>query len=69
MTQIFDRRDKYISDDAVFAVKDSLVVDFVPRQGDPKADFELAYDFRLASYEEAKTHSLAGATEEAASEL
>jgi len=31
-TQIFDRRDKYIKDDSVFAVKDELVVDFVPRK-------------------------------------
>lgn len=68
VTQIFDRRDKYITDDAVFAVKDSLIVDFVPREGDPKADFELAHDFKLASYEEAKTHSLSGATEIAAAE-
>lgn len=67
MTQIFDRRDKHIGDDAVFAVKDSLVVDFLPREGDPKAQFELPYDFKLASYEDAKTHSLEGATEESAS--
>lgn len=63
MTQIFDRRDKYITDDAVFAVKDSLIVDFEPLKGNTKADFELSYDFRLATYEEAKNNSLAGATE------
>ncbi|KAF2219801.1 Intradiol ring-cleavage dioxygenase [Elsinoe ampelina] len=51
VTQIFDRRDEYITNDSVFAVKDSLVVDFVPFKGDPKADFKLDYDFRLASYE------------------
>jgi len=67
ITQIFDRRDKHITDDAVFAVKKSLVVDFLPRKGDPKADFELPYDFKLASYEEAQKNSLAGATEESAS--
>ncbi|KAJ9637186.1 hypothetical protein H2201_001586 [Coniosporium apollinis] len=63
VTQIFDRRDKYITDDAVFAVKESLIVDFEPLKGNPKADFELSYDFRLATYDEAKNNSLAGATE------
>jgi catechol 1,2-dioxygenase len=29
-TQIFDRRDKYVNDDSVFAVKEELIVDFVP---------------------------------------
>ncbi|OCK95993.1 catechol 1,2-dioxygenase 1 [Cenococcum geophilum 1.58] len=53
VTQIFDRSDKHITDDAVFAVKDSLVVDFLPYKGDPNADFELPYDFRLASYDDA----------------
>ncbi|KAF2101232.1 aromatic compound dioxygenase [Rhizodiscina lignyota] len=62
VTQIFDRRDKYISNDTVFAVKDSLVVDFKPREGDPKAQLELPYDFRLVSYEAAK-QSVDGATE------
>ena len=51
MTQIFDRRDKYITNDSVFAVKDSLIVDFEPFEGDAKAEFKLDYDFRLASYE------------------
>jgi catechol 1,2-dioxygenase len=46
-TQIFDRRDTHIADDAVFAVKESLVCDFLPREGDPNAQFELEYDFRL----------------------
>ena len=63
MTQIFDRQSKYIDDDAVFAVKDSLIVDFVPFQSDPKADFELAYDFKLASFADAKKGSVNGATE------
>lgn len=67
ITQIFDRRDKHITDDAVFAVKESLVVDFLPRKSDPKADFELPYDFRLATFEDAKKNSLAGTTEESAS--
>ena len=39
----------------------------MPRKGDPKANFELPYDFKLASYEEAQDNSLVGATEESAS--
>lgn len=46
-TQIFDRKDKYLDNDSVFAVKDSLVVDFVSRKGDPQAEFELEYDIKL----------------------
>jgi catechol 1,2-dioxygenase len=63
VTQIFDRRDPHITNDSVFAVKDSLVVDFVPKQGDPKAQFDLGYDFKLASYEAAKKKGMKGATE------
>ncbi|KAF1958249.1 aromatic compound dioxygenase [Byssothecium circinans] len=66
VTQIFDRNSKYLEDDAVFAVKDSLVVDFKPLQGDEKADFELPYDFRMATYEDAKEFSVKGTTEESA---
>ena len=69
VTQIFDRNSKYIEDDAVFAVKDSLIVDFTPFQGDPKADFELPYNFKLASYEDAQKHSVAGATEVSAASV
>lgn len=65
VTQVFDRRDKHCGDDAVFAVKDSLIVDFTPRKGDPKAQYELQYDFKLASYEEAKKQPINGATEAA----
>lgn len=63
VTQIFDRQSKYIEDDAVFAVKDSLIVDFNPFKGDDKADFELPYDFKLASFDDAKKGSVNGATE------
>lgn len=62
ITQIFDRRDKHIGNDSVFAVKSSLVVDFLDRRGDDKADFELEYNFKLATYDEAKD-GLEGATE------
>lgn len=54
VTQLFDRKSKYLENDAVFAVKDALIVDFKPLQGDPKADFELPYDFKMASFEDAK---------------
>ena len=62
VTQIFDRRDKYLPNDAVFAVKDSLVVDFEPLEGNAKAQFHVPYDFKLASYEDTKKHSIIGAT-------
>ena len=66
VTQIFDRRDEYITNDVAFAVKDSLIVDFQPREGDPKAQFDLKYDFKLASYEAAKKHGMRGAAVDAA---
>ena len=36
VTLIFDRRDKRITDDAVFAVNESHVVHFQSREGDPR---------------------------------
>lgn len=50
-TQIFDSKDKYLDNDSVFAVKDSLVVDFIPRKDDPKAGLELEYDVKLVADE------------------
>ncbi|OAA50498.1 catechol dioxygenase [Metarhizium rileyi] len=47
-TQIFDKDCKYLGNDSVFAVKDELSVEFVPRKGDPLAPLELCYDIRLA---------------------
>ena len=47
-TQIFDRVDKYLESDAVFAVKDSLIVDFRSVQGNPKANLELEYNILVA---------------------
>lgn len=47
-TQIFPSDDQYLTTDTVFAVKDDLVVDFVPFEGDPKATLELKYDVILA---------------------
>jgi catechol 1,2-dioxygenase len=46
-TQLYDDRDEYIAKDAVFAVKDELVVKFEPREGDPDARWSLEYDFVL----------------------
>jgi len=67
VTQIFDRMDKCLASDSVFAVEDSLIVDFAPREGDQKPDFELQYDFRLAAFEDAKKYPVVGITEESAS--
>ncbi|CBF84491.1 hypothetical protein AN8998.2 [Aspergillus nidulans FGSC A4] len=46
-TQIFDRQDPYLTSDAVFAVKESLIVDFIERKGDPQAGLELNFDVKL----------------------
>jgi catechol 1,2-dioxygenase len=46
-TQIFDSVDKYLDNDSVFAVKESLIVDFNPLKGNPKATLELEYGIRL----------------------
>ncbi|KAH8812477.1 Intradiol ring-cleavage dioxygenase [Xylogone sp. PMI_703] len=48
-------RDKHVYDDAVFAVKEDLIVDFLPREGDPKAKFQLEYNFKLAAKESKPT--------------
>ena len=48
VTQIFDKNCPYLGNDTVFAVKDELAVDFVPRKDDPKAQFELEYNVTLA---------------------
>lgn len=48
ITELFDRRDKHVFDDSVFAVRNSLVVDFLPLEDNPKAQFQLQYDFKLA---------------------
>ena len=53
VTQVFDRRDEKIGDDAVFAVKESLVVDFVELKQEGRTEqFELVYDFRVVRFEE-----------------
>lgn len=47
-TQIFDKTSKYLDDDSVFAVKDSLVVEFLSRDGDEKAKRQLEYNIHMA---------------------
>ena len=47
-TQIFDRESKYLDDDSVFAVKDSLIVDFTSRENDSQAKLELKYNVGMA---------------------
>ncbi|KAL8287545.1 hypothetical protein RQP46_003403 [Phenoliferia psychrophenolica] len=64
ITQIFDRDSKYIEDDAVFAVKDSLIVDFVPVKAplpnggehDETPKWELEYNITLAKTDFANGH-------------
>ncbi|KAK4128086.1 Intradiol ring-cleavage dioxygenase-like protein [Parathielavia appendiculata] len=47
-TQLYPSDDPWIKSDTVFAVKDDLVVDFKPIQGDDKAVLELEYNVNLA---------------------
>lgn len=47
-TQIYDSDSKYLENDTVFAVKDGLTVHFVPRKGDPQAEYELEYNVTLS---------------------
>jgi protocatechuate 3,4-dioxygenase beta subunit len=48
VTQLFPSDDPWLINDTVFAVKDDLVVDFVPKEGDPKATRDLTFDITLA---------------------
>ncbi|KFA70275.1 hypothetical protein S40285_08218 [Stachybotrys chlorohalonatus IBT 40285] len=48
VTQIFDKDCKYLKNDTVFAVKEELAVEFKPREGDEKADWDLEYNIALA---------------------
>jgi catechol 1,2-dioxygenase len=47
VTQIFDRTDKYLGDDSVFAVKNSLIVDFEPAPPGADTDYVVTYDVCL----------------------
>ncbi|KAB8232939.1 Intradiol ring-cleavage dioxygenase [Aspergillus alliaceus] len=57
-TQIFDSKDKYLTNDSVFAVKDSLIVDFVPREDDPQAGLELNYNVKLVPQQSSSTNGV-----------
>jgi catechol 1,2-dioxygenase len=52
VTELFDRRDKHVYDDAVFAVRESLIIDFHAREGDPKAEYHAEYNFKLKRRDE-----------------
>lgn len=60
-TQIFDSKDKYLTNDSVFAVKDSLIVDFVPRKDDPQAGLELNYNVKLVPQQSSSTNGVKNA--------
>lgn len=47
-TQLYPKDDPWLATDTVFAVKDDLVVDFKPLEGDDKAALELEYNVILA---------------------
>lgn len=47
ITQIYNRKDPYLKNDAVFAVKDSLIVDFEPMEGNSKAKLEVNFPIIL----------------------
>lgn len=47
-TQLYPKDDPWLSSDTVFAVKDDLVVDFQPLEGDDKAKLQLEYNVVLA---------------------
>jgi len=47
-TQLYPRDDPYVTNDTVFAVKDDLLIDFTPREGDDQAQLDLTYNVTLA---------------------
>ncbi|POS84433.1 hypothetical protein EPUL_003635, partial [Erysiphe pulchra] len=50
-TQVYNRKDPYLKNDVIFAVKDSLTVDFKPIEGNPKAKLEVEFPIILAPLE------------------
>ncbi|GAA6050658.1 hypothetical protein JCM3770_000877 [Rhodotorula araucariae] len=68
VTQVFDRESQYLQDDSVFAVKDSLIVDFVPATAplpkggefDEEVKYELRYDITLAGAKEVDASAFQG---------
>lgn len=53
VTHLFNQHDRYLDSDAVFGVKDSLLVAYEPcAAGHPQAaEFDMGDDFRLANYD------------------
>jgi catechol 1,2-dioxygenase len=51
VTQLFDRGDKYLESDSVFAVKDSLIVEFRPAPEGSDVKYVVDYDIRLVPWE------------------
>ncbi|KAK9311543.1 Intradiol ring-cleavage dioxygenase [Lipomyces starkeyi] len=51
VTQVFDAKDVYVENDSVFAVKNELIVEFLPSKSG-KAQFEVEYDLTLPADEE-----------------
>ncbi|KAH6610591.1 catechol dioxygenase [Trichoderma cornu-damae] len=47
-TQLYPKDDPWLATDTVFAVKDDLVIDFKPLEGDDKATLDLEYNVVLA---------------------
>ncbi|SPO04910.1 related to hydroxyquinol-1,2-dioxygenase [Cephalotrichum gorgonifer] len=47
-TQLYPKDDPWLETDTVFAVKDDLILDFQPREGDPKATLDLEYNVILS---------------------
>lgn len=47
VTQVFDRESKYLDSDSVFAVKDSLIVDFKPAPAGANTQYIVEYDICL----------------------
>lgn len=45
---MYPRDDPWLATDTVFAVKNDLIVDFKPREGDDKAQLDLEYNVILA---------------------
>ncbi|TID24307.1 aromatic compound dioxygenase [Venturia nashicola] len=59
VTQLFNREDKYLKNDSVFAVKEDLCCDFLPLKGNDQAEFELPRDFRMARYQDDEKNAVA----------
>jgi catechol 1,2-dioxygenase len=48
ITQIFDRSSEHLDSDSVFAVKQELIVDFVPAPAGSDVDYRVEFDLFLA---------------------